>query len=58
MPNSDEAEVEKEGDIKAYFCELNAIERASGLIFFNHLFKDKFGKRITRINEKKQGLLW
>jgi len=56
MPNSDEAD--NQDDIKKFFCDLNAIERASGLIFFNHLFKDKFGKRITRVNDKKKSLMW
>ena len=58
MPNSDECEGKE--DVKEFFCPIDAIERASGLIFFSNLFKAQFGKNITRINEKpyKQGLFW
>lgn len=47
MPNMD---TDKNDDVGNYFCSVDSIERASGLIFFENLFKNKFGKRIIRIN--------
>lgn len=59
MPNS---ETSSDEDLHDYLCPIDAIERSSGLIFFNNLFKQKFGKQITKVNNKtavdSKGLLW
>ena len=53
-------ETDGDDDLKNYLTPLDAIERASGLIFFNNLFKEKFGKQVTQINELpvKHGHFW
>lgn len=58
MPNS---ETHSNDDLNNYLCPIDAIERSSGLIFFNNLFKQKYGKNILKVNNKhvqKRGLLW
>jgi len=53
-------ETDGDDDLNNYLTPLDAIERASGLIFFNNLFKEKFGKQVTKINDLpiKRGHFW
>ena len=59
MPNSEEAEFKDEKpDLRKYYVSVDAIERAAGLIFFSNLFKQKFEKTITRINDQPVKQSW
>ena len=49
MPNT---ETDEDDDVHNYLCPVDSIERASGLVFFNNLFKNKFGKQIIRVNRE------
>jgi len=56
MPNE---ETTSEDDLKQSMVPLEAIERASGLVFMDRLQNQKYGKPITKINSeivKKAGL--
>ena len=57
MPNT---ETDEDDDVHNYLCPVDSIERASGLVFFNNLFKNKFGKQIIRVNREPviNGKFW